>query len=295
MSLLVFGQKPQDLKLLEEKLLQTNLNITCQKPKIGKKNQFDYLPLFSFGGSGNTWVRHLIEQSTGYCTGSVYNDQSLASNLIAELIDINKKSTIVQKSHNVDGFLRVLPKNIRKSTKIAGCVFIFRNPRDAILAEYNRRSLHDEHAGSVDSRILKKRLTRKYWNETSDLLASKFTYEYRQELKFCLDKAKSKSPYFLIFYEELKKSETNLIITMKNLVNYLNQIYQNQHLEEKEKIIFRESCLRKNLEGNFHRNSSTRDWDVAQFLSEIAIKNINQSLDRLKDKFGISFPEEYWI
>ena len=40
--------------------------------------------LYSFQGSGNTWVRLLIEYATGKYTGSVYNDGSLLSILPGE-------------------------------------------------------------------------------------------------------------------------------------------------------------------------------------------------------------------
>ena len=33
--------------------------------------------LASYPGSGNTWVRYLIQHISGYITGSVYNDHSL--------------------------------------------------------------------------------------------------------------------------------------------------------------------------------------------------------------------------
>ena len=33
--------------------------------------------LVSFPGSENTWVRGLLEQVTGYCTGSIYSDMGL--------------------------------------------------------------------------------------------------------------------------------------------------------------------------------------------------------------------------
>jgi len=33
--------------------------------------------LASFPGSGNTWVRHLIEQASGIYSGSVYGDMAL--------------------------------------------------------------------------------------------------------------------------------------------------------------------------------------------------------------------------
>lgn len=33
--------------------------------------------LASYPGSGNTWLRHLLEHSTGIYTGSVYSDRRL--------------------------------------------------------------------------------------------------------------------------------------------------------------------------------------------------------------------------
>ena len=43
--------------------------------------------LVSFPGSGNTWVRGLLEQSTGVCTGAEYCDSSLrGSGFIGEAI-----------------------------------------------------------------------------------------------------------------------------------------------------------------------------------------------------------------
>ena len=36
--------------------------------------------LASLPGSGNTWVRHLIQLSTGYLTGSTYTDEELKKN-----------------------------------------------------------------------------------------------------------------------------------------------------------------------------------------------------------------------
>ena len=38
---------------------------------------FPLVALASFPGSGNTWVRYLIERATGFYTGSSYNDGDL--------------------------------------------------------------------------------------------------------------------------------------------------------------------------------------------------------------------------
>ena len=49
----------------------------CTAVKFGEKGSFPLTSLSSYPGSGNTWVRYLIEEYTGYYTGSLYNDNSL--------------------------------------------------------------------------------------------------------------------------------------------------------------------------------------------------------------------------
>ena len=52
--------------------------IDCQrKVKLGKKNELELIMLASFPGSGNTWMRLLLEDASGYYTGSVFSDGSL--------------------------------------------------------------------------------------------------------------------------------------------------------------------------------------------------------------------------
>ena len=54
--------------------------------------------LFSRPGSGATWVRHLLELSTGYETGSVYRDtQALLNGFTGE--GIYDGSVLVVKDH----------------------------------------------------------------------------------------------------------------------------------------------------------------------------------------------------
>ena len=52
--------------------------LTCPEPpfqKLGGGGSI--IQLASFPGSGNTWIRHLIQRGSGVLTGSVYNDKSL--------------------------------------------------------------------------------------------------------------------------------------------------------------------------------------------------------------------------
>ena len=50
----------------------------CGEVKFGSDKQFPITSLSSYPGSGNTWVRYLIEEYTGYYTGSIYTDKNLA-------------------------------------------------------------------------------------------------------------------------------------------------------------------------------------------------------------------------
>ena len=49
----------------------------ARKVKIGKVNQLELVMLISFPGSGNTWARTLLEDASGFYTGSVYTDGGL--------------------------------------------------------------------------------------------------------------------------------------------------------------------------------------------------------------------------
>jgi hypothetical protein len=51
---------------------------------VPSRCDWDAPVLWSFPGSGNTWVRQLLEAATGYATGSVYNDPSLEASMQGE-------------------------------------------------------------------------------------------------------------------------------------------------------------------------------------------------------------------
>lgn len=84
--------------------------------------------LASFPGSGNTWSRLLLEETTGVYTGSVYCDtQLLRSGHYGE--GINSSHVIAIKSHT-----RFKPDDVR------GIIYIVRNPFHAILSKYAWKS-----------------------------------------------------------------------------------------------------------------------------------------------------------
>lgn len=92
------------------------------------------VPLASFPGSGNTWVRGLLQQATGLCTGSLYCDRDLRSRGFPGE-GLTSDSVLVVKTH------KAAPFTIDGDTPLVGskAVLIIRNPFDALVSERNRQ------------------------------------------------------------------------------------------------------------------------------------------------------------
>lgn len=116
-------------------------------------NQTNRAPaaLVSLPGSGNTWIRGLLEKTTGICTGAVYCDISLkASGFVGE--NICSGSVLVVKTHEYR------PKQMDDGEiKIKGCtgayesiILLVRNPFHALVAEWNRKVANGFHKLTVN-------------------------------------------------------------------------------------------------------------------------------------------------
>ncbi|XP_068241281.1 sialate:O-sulfotransferase 1-like [Palaemon carinicauda] len=82
--------------------------------------------LISFPGSGNTWIRYLLEGATGIFTGSIYNDEYiLRAGYLGEFEDSASGRTLVQKTHET-----VLDFNLSS-------IILIRNPKKAIESFWN--------------------------------------------------------------------------------------------------------------------------------------------------------------
>ena len=86
--------------------------------------------LASFPGSGNTWVRYLLQQATGLLTGSVYKDYALLKNGFPAESIVNGSVLLVKTHEFGDEARRPFQK----------AVVLVRDPFSSLLAEFNRRS-----------------------------------------------------------------------------------------------------------------------------------------------------------
>ena len=103
--------------------------------------------LESFPGSGNSYVRQLLESATGIYTGAIYCDPAyLKVGMIGE--GVKTENVLAVENHELFD-PKALPKLYDKA------IYIVRNPFDAILAEHNRGIAYanknkDEHTAVVD-------------------------------------------------------------------------------------------------------------------------------------------------
>ncbi|CAH1115356.1 unnamed protein product [Psylliodes chrysocephalus] len=108
-----------------------------RRPKVNWCTDLKYInppgpaiALASFPGSGNTWLRYLLQQATGFHTGSVYKDYGLRKNgFPAE--SISNGSVLVVKTHEWGP---------RARCNFSKAILLVRTPAAAIQAEFNRQS-----------------------------------------------------------------------------------------------------------------------------------------------------------
>ncbi len=94
--------------------------------------------LISFPGSGNTWVRQLLEVMSGVCTGSTMCDMSLRfSGFTGE--SITSGSVLVVKTHTTVPNWTINSHSLEDGPQFQSAILIIRNPFDALVSEWSRR------------------------------------------------------------------------------------------------------------------------------------------------------------
>ncbi|ESP04708.1 hypothetical protein LOTGIDRAFT_94282, partial [Lottia gigantea] len=172
--------------------------------------------LASFPGSGNTWLRHLIQQVTGIATGSIYNDSFIRNHgFMGE--GYRDDTVIVIKTHKL---------GLKERKKYQKAVVLIRDPLDAIKAEFNRQ--YRGHLGYAPYSVY-----RKNW----PALTGKKTMKW---YKFYLDWLEFKGPLHVIQYEKLRNDTAH---EMQKLLRFLAVPYTQSDM----------SCMLRNREGDFKR------------------------------------------
>ncbi len=102
----------------------------CKYPLGYKAAPGPVTALASFPGSGNTWLRYLLQQATGLLTGSVYKDYALLKNGFPGENVVNG-SVLAVKTHEFG------PDSRKAFDRV---ILLVRDPFSSLKAEFNRRS-----------------------------------------------------------------------------------------------------------------------------------------------------------
>ena len=98
--------------------------------KMSFKSSGPVVVLGSFPGSGNSWVRQLLESTTGIYTGAVFCDKSyIESGMIGE--GVTTENVIAIKAH-------AIPDRVKRQANFDKAVYLIRSPFECILSENNR-------------------------------------------------------------------------------------------------------------------------------------------------------------
>ena len=102
-----------------------------------RQNPRPPVALMSFPGSGNTWVRHVLETLTGYHTGSIYHAE--------QLFDVFQAEADGNRTHRL--VIAVKTHKLHRCSQWRRGIVIVRHPVHAILSEYQRQRSGNKTAG----------------------------------------------------------------------------------------------------------------------------------------------------
>lgn len=273
-------QKPASKPATELKAT-TELDCTVHE---GKPKQFQYVPLLSWPGSGNTWLRFLIEQATGWQTTTVEKgDKKLAPFFVGEYDYPLSGKSIVQKTHYFT-YVRSWFKEIDTYKMAHSCVLLIRSPIDAFLAEFQRRETGANHTGFIKPEKFYTQYRSRFQALAHKWITNQvnsYSNTYLDPIKKSCDKA-----YHVIFYDELKE---NTFEEIQKLVLFLEE----QH---KVPMKLRIGCLNKDNKGHAKRKKQEFDKDKVKGMLSTYLKNeLNKGLDRLNETLEGRVPGYYKV
>lgn len=227
-------------------VVQKPFNCTLKAVHLSK-SKLPLTGLLSCPGSGNTWVRHLIQQLTGLGTSSMDCDVQLKKRGFPFECETHKERTIAVKSHYID--------DLNKFKKV---ILVVRNPFDTILswASFSKGG----HTGHP-SKVLLKQAVAKMFNSS---------------LAWYVDIVNAtvnhfNGPVHILQYSRLK---LNISQELQELAGSLEVDVSPDDIE----------CTIKLKEGNFHRRTSDKlRLDRLKYaFSEDQIKQMRQAGEIVK-------------
>ncbi|KAG6455330.1 hypothetical protein O3G_MSEX009164 [Manduca sexta] len=176
----------------------------CKELKWRSPPSPNVVALVSYPGSGNTWLRYLLQQATGIVTGSIYMDYGLrVHGFPAE--NVTDGSVLVVKTHEAPPL---------EPDKFKSAILLIRNPRDAILADFNR--LHKGHIGTAPKSAFKRKSQEHKKSEWANYVSAQLpVWESLHRLWL----TRFAGPVHIVFYELLVQDTRATLADILEFVN----------------------------------------------------------------------------
>ncbi len=157
-------QEQQEQQLLQEQQQQgpgqeqqaLSLPAVCRvRPHLVQPALRGPVLLASFPGSGNTWLRHVLQSGSRTLVGSMYRDESLRGAFPAE--SVRDGTAPFVKTHFPCEACWSNPRTgalipVAKTGHLAsasGTLYVLRSPLDALVAEFSRKATARNHTGAA--------------------------------------------------------------------------------------------------------------------------------------------------
>nr|XP_018917676.1 PREDICTED: WSC domain-containing protein 1-like [Bemisia tabaci] len=207
--------------------------------QFARQKSLPMTALVSFPGSGNTWVRYLIETTTGIFTGSVYADKLIFSKgFFGERESPDCGCTSVQKTHGfaLAGAVPKLPteKTAEVSLFNGRAILLLRNPYEALLSY--RNYLYGGHTGFAPNN--------KFRGRDWEHFVSRLTIVWRELAATWINHTENDA--IILHFEHLKVDPTKHV---RKILEFL-KIAIHEH---------RLSCVLRHRDGPFRRPRSAQE------------------------------------
>ncbi|PIK50208.1 putative WSC domain-containing protein 2-like [Apostichopus japonicus] len=208
----------------EESRHQANVDMDiCKSKKLASQGSRPIVALASLPGSGNTWVRHLLESASGIFTGSIYSDKRLfRAGFFGEYENPWDGTLLVVKCHRF---------KTENSQQYDTGIVLVRNPFKAMISEYNRILTGKNHTAVADQ----SQFAGPEWES--------FVRQMGDKWYGVIEKWLQKDPNIHITYYEDIVTDTRKEI--EKMLKFLKV----------EIDIARMNCTIANQEGSFHRTA----------------------------------------
>ena len=237
----------------------------------------DPVALISFPGSGNTWVRGLLESITGICTGAVYCDISLRSQgFTGEFV--RGGSVLVVKTHENNPIWTDAPdypKLENTQGQFGSAIFIVRNPLNALVAEWNRKVANNFTIKTTNLNSHTEIAGKEWFGENKlwQEFVEKQAKRWRAMLRNWVIK-RQQHPVMVVKYESLKNEP---IGQSKRMLDFLGV---NHHDLQLESLLNEVHTFHRNHSNDFdHYTPSQRDYVQSVVKRTISLLQTNGLTD----------------